>query len=143
MYEYKATCIRVVDGDTYEMDIDLGFGIHIRGDHVPAATIRLMGIDTPETHNTRNSRPKEYEHGIAARKRVEDLFFLWDSVDSEEVAVDLVLRTEKAPDFGKYGRFLAEVLLPDGRSLTNILIDEGFEKKSREEYEANILKGEE
>jgi len=47
MYRYQAKLIRVVDGDTVDAEIDLGFNIYIR------ERIRLMGIDTPETR-TRN-----------------------------------------------------------------------------------------
>ena len=44
MYEYKAKVLRVVDGDTVDVDIDLGFGIWMHRERV-----RMMGIDTPES----------------------------------------------------------------------------------------------
>ena len=44
MYEYKAKLIKVVDGDTVDVDIDLGFGVWLRNERV-----RIMGIDTPES----------------------------------------------------------------------------------------------
>ena len=43
MYEYRASILRVVDGDTVDVDIDLGFGVWLRNERV-----RIMGIDTPE-----------------------------------------------------------------------------------------------
>ena len=47
MYEYKAKLLRVVDGDTVDVDIDLGFGVWLRNERV-----RIMGIDTPESRTT-------------------------------------------------------------------------------------------
>jgi len=44
MYEYSCTIARVVDGDTVDVDIDLGFGLWVRGERV-----RIHGIDTPES----------------------------------------------------------------------------------------------
>ena len=120
MYEYTAYCIRVIDGDTYEMDIDLGFGLHLRGDESPSATIRLKDIDTPETHRVSRDSP-EWKHGLAAKQRVEDLL----------IDQDVIVRTVKNKDyFGKYGRFLASIELPDGRDLASVLREEGFVKKA-------------
>ena len=48
MYEYRTNLLKVVDGDTVDVDIDLGFGIWLRNERV-----RIMGIDTPESR-TRN-----------------------------------------------------------------------------------------
>ena len=44
MYEYRAKILRVVDGDTVDVDIDLGFGVWMHKERV-----RMMGIDTPES----------------------------------------------------------------------------------------------
>ena len=44
MYEYRATVVKVIDGDTVDVDIDLGFGIILSDERV-----RIMGIDTPES----------------------------------------------------------------------------------------------
>ena len=44
MYEYRCKVIKVIDGDTVDVDIDLGFDIIIKGERV-----RIMGIDTPES----------------------------------------------------------------------------------------------
>lgn len=54
MYEYNCNIVRVVDGDTVDVDIDLGFGIWVRNERV-----RLYGIDTPESR-TRDLREKFY-----------------------------------------------------------------------------------
>ena len=64
-YRYKATLLRVVDGDTIDIDVDLGFGVWLRKQRV-----RLMGIDTPESR-TRNLAEKEL--GLASKARLEEL----------------------------------------------------------------------
>ena len=64
MFEYKAKTIRVVDGDTIDAYIDLGFKVVLK------ERIRLMGIDTPESR-TRNLAEKSW--GLAAKKRLEAL----------------------------------------------------------------------
>jgi len=46
MYEYSCKIVRVIDGDSIILDIDLGFGLWIHGER-----IRLYGIDTPECQN--------------------------------------------------------------------------------------------
>jgi micrococcal nuclease len=64
MYEYKATIVRVVDGDTVDVDIDLGFDVWLRSQR-----IRLFGVDTPECR-TRNKATKA--HGLLAKKYVQE-----------------------------------------------------------------------
>ena len=59
MYEYKCKMVKVVDGDTVDVDIDLGFGVWMRDQR-----IRLYGIDTPES---RTSDDKEKVYGLAAK----------------------------------------------------------------------------
>ena len=65
MYEYKAKLIKVVDGDTVDVDIDLGFGVWLRNERV-----RIMGIDTPESR-TRDKVEKLF--GLAAKKALKEL----------------------------------------------------------------------
>ena len=65
MYEYRTNLIKVVDGDTVDVDIDLGFGIWLRNERV-----RIMGIDTPES---RTSDTVEKLFGKAASKRLKEL----------------------------------------------------------------------
>ena len=59
MYEYKCKMVRVVDGDTVDVDIDLGFGVWMRNQR-----IRMYGIDTPES---RTSDKVEKVYGKAAK----------------------------------------------------------------------------
>jgi micrococcal nuclease len=65
MYEYRCHVLRVVDGDTVDVDIDLGFGVWLKNERV-----RIMGIDTPESR-TRDKVEKEF--GLAAKKRLKEL----------------------------------------------------------------------
>ena len=65
MYEYKAKILRVVDGDTVDVDIDLGFGVWLRNERV-----RIMGIDTPESR-TRDKQEKKF--GLLAKERLKEL----------------------------------------------------------------------
>lgn len=59
MYRYRCKVVRVVDGDTVDVDIDLGFGVWLRKERV-----RMLGIDTPESR-TRDKEEKKY--GLAAK----------------------------------------------------------------------------
>ena len=88
MYEYRVEIKKVVDGDTVDVDIDLGFGIWMRNER-----IRLMGIDTPESR-TRDLEEKKY--GLAAKK------FLQNMLDDEG---GIILKTDKDAE-GKFGRIL-------------------------------------
>ena len=65
MYEYKCKIRRVVDGDTVDVDIDLGFGIVLANERV-----RVMGIDTPESR-TRDKVEKKF--GLAAKEKLKSL----------------------------------------------------------------------
>ena len=62
MFEYNFKLVRVVDGDTVDIDIDLGFGVWLRKQR-----IRIMGIDTPES---RTSDPEEKVDGLLAKDQV-------------------------------------------------------------------------
>ena len=65
MYEYRCKVIRVIDGDTVDVDIDLGFDIMLRDERV-----RIMGIDTPESR-TRDKVEKKF--GLASKARLKEL----------------------------------------------------------------------
>ena len=90
MFEYKCKLIKVIDGDTIDVDIDLGFGVWLRNQR-----IRMYGIDTPESR-TRDLEEKKY--GIAAKA------FLTEMLDDSH----LILKTHK-DERGKFGRILGEV----------------------------------
>ena len=95
MYEYGCKVIRVVDGDTVDVDIDLGFGMWIHKER-----IRLYGMDTPESR-TRDLEEKKY--GLLAKKMVE----FWLPLDSMQT---LVTVQDKA---GKFGRVLGQFKIDD------------------------------
>jgi len=115
MYEYKATIVKVVDGDTVDVDIDLGFGIVLSDERV-----RIAGIDTPESR-TRDKEEKKF--GLAAKARVKQL-----------LGKTCVLKTQINKDGedmkGKFGRILGDFSVYDSatdrwRMLTEILVSEG------------------
>lgn len=111
MYEYKALINRVVDGDTVDIDIDVGFGIWIKDERV-----RVMGIDTPES---RTSDKTEKKFGLAAKERLKELI--------PEGTIQ-ILKTEVNKDGedakGKFGRILGDFLV-DGKRITETLVEEG------------------
>lgn len=110
MYEYRARVNKIVDGDTVDVDIELGFDIVLTGQRV-----RIMGIDTPES---RTSDDLEKVFGLAAKNRLKEL-----------LGPTAVLRTQVEKDGddakGKFGRILGDFVAPDGRMVTDIMIEEG------------------
>ena len=95
MYEYRCKVTRVVDGDTVDVDIDLGFGVWLHKERV-----RLHGIDTPESR-TRDLEEKKY--GLIAKQKIKDFM----PVGSMQT---LVTTKDKA---GKFGRILGKFLIYD------------------------------
>ena len=91
MYEYRCNVVRVIDGDTVDVDIDLGFGVWMRKQR-----IRMYGMDTPESR-TRDLEEKKY--GLAAKD------FLKGMLDDPK---GIVLKTHKDGK-GKFGRILGEL----------------------------------
>lgn len=104
LYTYRAQVVRVIDGDTVVMDIDLGLNTWLRRQH-----IRLAGINAPEI------RGEERPQGLAA------MVYLIDALQDVDT---LTIRTVK-DKAGKYGRYLAELFLPDGRSINQMMIKSG------------------
>jgi micrococcal nuclease len=107
MYQYNVKIHNVVDGDTVDVDIDLGFGIILHNQRV-----RLEGIDTPES---RTSDKVEKIFGLAAKQRVKDFFY----------GTDIVLVSKEYDPRGKYGRILGDILVY-GVSLCDTLLSEGY-----------------
>jgi len=106
MYEYNAKVVRVYDGDTIWVDIDLGFGIWMKNQPV-----RLAYVDTPEV------RGEEKAEGFIARDRV--IQILEDS--DNKCTLKTIL------DRGKYGRILAHIFVEnETRSINEILLAEGL-----------------
>ena len=118
MYKYKAKVIRVIDGDTLDAMIALGFNTWVK------KRIRLSGLDTCEVR-TRDKAEKN--KGLAAKARVEQVL---ESNDNEIILESLGV--------GKYGRCLGEIQVAKsyirskkyhGKSLNTMLIKEGHAKE--------------
>ena len=110
MFEYGFKLVKVVDGDSVDIDIDLGFGVWLRKQR-----IRMMGIDTPESR-TRDLEEKKY--GLAAKERITQLIA---NARTFKSALD-----EK----GKFGRLLGDFEVYDSvndkwGSCVEIMIKEG------------------
>ena len=110
MYEYRVNVVKVVDGDTVDVDIDLGFGVWLKDERV-----RIMGIDTPESR-TRDKVEKKF--GLAAKARLKSL-----------LGKKAILKTQVNKDGedmkGKFGRILGDFVAEDGRMVTEVLVEEG------------------
>ena len=111
MYEYKCKIRKVVDGDTVDIDIDLGFGVWLNDERV-----RIMGIDTPES---RTSDKVEKIFGLAAKERVKHL--LGDGA----TLLSKVKGDGNEEMRGKFGRILGDFRTPHGDILTSKLMEEG------------------
>ena len=105
MYEYRCKVLKVVDGDTVDVDIDLGFGVWLHKERV-----RIYGIDTPESR-TRDKEEKKY--GLMAKEFVKQ-FVKGDSIK---------LTTQKYDAKGKFGRILGDIIV-DNKSLSDTMIQE-------------------
>mgnify|MGYP006232007233 CR=1 FL=1 len=103
MYEYKAIVIKVIDGDTVDVDLDLGFDVMLKKERV-----RIMGIDTPESR-TRDKEEKKF--GLASKARLKEL-----------LGKDTVLVCQKYDAKGKFGRILGDFLCK-GRALSIVMVD--------------------
>lgn len=94
MYEYKAKVIRVVDGDSVWLEVDLGFRMSMRDN------FRLARIDAPEI------RGEERDLGLLSKSTLEAIL---------PEGLEVTIRTEKA---GKYGRWLVEIEAIDPKTNT-------------------------
>ena len=102
-FVYNATLEGIVDGDTFDCTLDLGFSVKLHKQRV-----RLAGIDTPESR-TRDLAEKKL--GLAAKERLKEL-----CVGKIQV---------KSLGKGKYGRILGIPYTQDGRDICDVLIKEG------------------
>ena len=105
MYKYRVEVTRVVDGDTVDVDIDLGFGMTYKKQRV-----RMMGIDTPESR-TRDLEEKFY--GLESKKYLVDLL--------ENETVTLVSHYKC-----KFGRILGELFLGESNLSVNQIMIENY-----------------
>ena len=132
MYEYRAKVLKVIDGDTVDVDIDLGFGVWLKNERV-----RIMGIDTPESR-TRDKVEKKF--GLAAKARLKEL-----------LGATPILKTQVGKGGedmkGKFGRILGDFLTEDGKKCGELLVKEGHAVKymggAKEDVEKQHLKNRE
>ena len=115
MYEYRCKVLKVVDGDTADVDIDLGFGIVLTDERV-----RLMGIDTPESR-TRDKVEKLF--GKASSARLKEL------IGGKSGPILKTKINRDGEDMkGKFGRILGDFEVEkngERRMATDVLIEEG------------------
>ena len=105
MFEYNAICTRVIDGDTIDARVDLGFSVWFD------CRVRLMGIDAPET------RTKNLEEKQAGFKTKAFLEAIMDDCDHKFVL--------KSHGVGKFGRCLGTIYV-DGENINERLLAEGL-----------------
>jgi micrococcal nuclease len=110
MYEYFVKAVtNVVDGDTIDVVIDLGFDISF------SSRVRLAGIDTPESRTTNKA---EKALGLESKK------YLADRI---KAAKNVVIKTEKMDSSEKYGRILGWLYLDgEGNSINHEMIEKGY-----------------
>ena len=109
MWTYRAKVVRVIDGDTVDVDIDLGFGIWQKNERV-----RIMGIDTPESR-TRNKIEKKF--GLAAKAKLKSIL--------GKTTVFKTTINKKGLDMkGKFGRVLGD-FLQDDKSVAKTMCETG------------------
>ena len=123
MYEYKCKVKRVVDGDTMDVILDLGFDVH------HAVRVRMAGIDTPESR-TRDKDEK-------ARGKLSKAF-LKESIKGKKI----VLKTKIKDAKGKFGRVIAEVWAEfekgSLRNINELMIKECYAVKYNAENKALV-----
>lgn len=114
LWHYRAFVIRVIDGDTAVLYVDKGMQTH------EVMKVRLAGIDAPEMRPRKSSGPSSQ---VAAEKVLAERATsrLKELIEGREI----VIKTQKT---GKFGRWLAEVYLPEDMSKTanQLLLDEGL-----------------
>ena len=135
LYCYRATCHRVIDGDTLELDIDLGLRVSSR------QRVRLFGIDTPEIHGVKKGS-EEYMKGLDAATHIARLLrprglghgLLGHIHESDYAGDPTELWVETIKDkVGKYGRFLAKVWTWDDGEIIDLnrhLVEKGLAEKA-------------
>jgi micrococcal nuclease len=112
--EYDVVLLKCVDGDTVDVDIDLGFGVWLKDERV-----RIMGIDTPES---RTSDKVEKVFGLAAKNRLKQLL--------AEGGKLITTENKNGEDMkGKFGRILGDFYVEryegEREKVTDIMIEEG------------------
>jgi micrococcal nuclease len=109
LYVYRCKILRVVDADTVDAELDLGFGIKM------TQRFRINDYDAPETWRPKSEA--ERIHGHEATARATELL----------MGKEVFLKSSKIP--GIYGRYGGTIWLDDGRDFKDVMISEGFAKR--------------
>tara|TARA_R100001480_G_scaffold39191_2_gene52080 strand:- start:135 stop:554 length:420 start_codon:yes stop_codon:yes gene_type:complete len=125
MYEYNCTVEKVVDGDTIDVVLDLGFDILYK------SRVRLFGIDTPESR-TRNKDEK-------VRGKMAGAFLKEAIEDGEKVVIQTKLKDSR----GKFGRVLGDVVV-DGININQLMVKchlaVAYHGQSKDDVEAEHMR---
>ena len=118
-FVYRVSSLeKVVDGDTIDVTLDLGFDVCTR------QRVRLLGIDTPESR-TRDIEEKKY--GLLSKKKLKE--WCLKAIASDKDDIEIELRCPEKDSRGKFGRILAEVWVFEDGQWTNVnkwMCDEGY-----------------
>jgi len=106
-FRYKAFVDLVVDGDTVDVTLDLGFKT------LRKERMRLYGVDTPES---RTKNVQEKMHGIIVKQYVKE------QLEGKTVVLESVKQE-------KFGRYLANIYLPDGSCINKTLVEKGMARE--------------
>lgn len=109
-YTYRAFCTSVIDGDTAEFRVDLGFNVSV------TQRFRFARIDAPEMYGVKRGSA-EYSSGIISKNRVIEL------IENK----DVIIKTDKDRT-GKYGRYIAEIYVNE-INVNDLLLEEGLAEK--------------
>lgn len=112
VYLYNAEVVRVVDGDTFKIKIDLGFEVHIG-----PKSVRLYGVNAPES---RTKNLEEKKMGLAAKEFTDQ----WIKKANNKVKIETILDKNE-----KYGRILARVWNEAGECLNNEIVKAGLARE--------------
>jgi micrococcal nuclease len=110
MYTYKCRINKVLDGDTVEIDLDLGFNTTLANQKV-----RLLGIDTPESRTTNK---EEKVRGNISKKKLQEKLPIGCSVK--------IITHKNDNNDDKFGRILGEFILDDGTNLNKWMIENNY-----------------
>ena len=112
VYLYNAEVVKIVDGDTFKIKIDLGFVVHIG-----PKSVRLYGVNTPESR-TKNLEEKKL--GLAAKEFTDQ----WIKKANNKVKIETILDKKE-----KYGRILARVWNEAGECLNTEIVKAGLARE--------------
>ena len=104
MNKYNITLNRIIDGDSFDLDIDLGFGVWLKDQR-----LRLNGVDTPES---RTSDEEEKKYGLLAKS------FVINWCENKKIQL-LIEDNEK----DKFGRILGDLVDENNQKLTNAIVE--------------------